>query len=116
MTRYQGLYLLSFQKHAQGGKHILIRPTVLVERVERVECKKENEALRDFVAFLNTLGSKILLVGFDEDTMAVLRKKIKKFDNGASIYLYTWWKRILKNKRFVFEQYSSVKSSCRSQK
>ena len=84
------------------GNTFLFRPTVLVERVEHVECRKEEEALRDFIAFLNTFGSKILLVGFDEDTMAVLRKKIKKFDKGASIYLYTWWKRILKNKRFIF--------------
>ena len=62
----------------------------------------EEEALRDFIAFLNNFGSKILLVGFDEDTMAVLRKKIKKFDKGESLYLYTWWKRILKYKRFIF--------------
>ena len=65
----------------------MFRPTVLVERVERVECRKEEEALRDFIAFLNTFGSKILLVGFDEDAMAVLRKKIKKFHKEqASIF------------------------------
>ena len=81
----------------------MFRPTVLVERVDRVECQNEEEALKDFIAFLNNFGSKILLVGLDEDTMAVLRKKIKKFDKGASLYLYTWWNRILKYKRFILE-------------
>ena len=78
----------------------MFRPTVLVERVDRVECNREEEALNDFTAFLKSFGSKILLVGFDEDTMAVLRKKLKKVDKGMSFYLYTWWKKILEYKRF----------------
>ena len=78
----------------------MFRPTVLVEKVERVECQREMEALKAFVAFLKPLGPKILLVGFDEDTMAVLRKKLKKIDKGMSLYLYTWWKKILSYKRF----------------
>ena len=85
------------------GNTFLFRPTVLVERVDRVECQNEEEALKDFIAFLNNFGSKILLLGLDEDTMAVLRKKIKKFKKEASLYLYTWWNRILKYKRFFLE-------------
>ena len=78
----------------------MFRPTVLVERVERVECQREKEALKAFVAFLKQFGPKILLVGFDEDTVAVLRKKLKKVDKGKTLYLYTWWKKILEYKRF----------------
>ena len=78
----------------------MFRPTVLVERVERVECQREKESLKAFLAFLKQFGPKILLVGFDEDTMAVLRKKLKKVDNGKTLYLYTWWKKILEYKRF----------------
>ena len=81
----------------------LFRPTVLVERVERVECRREKEALKAFVAFLKPLGNKVLLVGLDEDTMAVLRTKLKKVDKGMSLYLYTWWKKILEYKRFETE-------------
>ena len=68
--------------------------------MDRVECKREEEALQDFTAFLKPFGPKVLLVGFDEDTMAVLRKKLKKVDKGMSLYLYTWWKKILEYKRF----------------
>ena len=66
----------------------MFRPTVLVERVDRVECHREKDALKDFVAFLKPFGPKILLVGFDEDTMAVLRKKLKKIVKGMSILIH----------------------------
>ena len=82
------------------GNTFLFRPTVLVEMVERVECHREKDALRAFVEWLKPFGPKILLVGFDEDTMAILRKKLKKIDKGMSLYLYTWWKKILCYKRF----------------
>ena len=78
----------------------MFRPTVLVEKVERVECQREMEALKAFVAFLKPLGPKILLVGFDENTMAVLREKLKTIDKRVSLYQYTWWRKILNYKRF----------------
>ena len=101
MTRYYTDRIDCFltNMHREGNT-FLFRPTVLVERVDRVECHGEKDALKDFVAFLKPFGPKILLVGFDEDTMAVLRKKLKKIDKGMSLYLYTWWKKILNYKRF----------------
>ena len=80
----------------------MFRPTVLVERVDRVECIKEEDALRHFVRFLKNIGGNILIVGLDEETMGVLRRKLKKHSKkGNSVYLFTWWQRILKYRRFV---------------
>ena len=87
----------------------MFRPTVLVERVDRVECIKEEDALRHFVRFLKNIGGNILIVGLDEETMGVLRRKLKKHSKkGNSVYLFTWWQRILKYRRFVSKKQPRV--------
>ena len=92
----------------------MFRPTVLVERVDRVECIKEEDALRHFVRFLKNIGGNILIVGLDEETMGVLRKKLKKHSKkGNSVYLFTWWQRILKYRRFISRKQPRVTISHR---
>ena len=92
----------NIHRDPKEGSAFLFRPTVLVERVARVECIKEEDALRHFVRFLKNIGGNILIVGLDEETMGVLCRKLKKHSKkGNSVFLFTWWQRILKYRRFV---------------
>ena len=51
---------LTMTREDQGT--FLFRPPVLVEAVERVTCLPENEALQEFLDFLQANGPNIILV------------------------------------------------------
>ena len=75
-----------------------------MEHVEPVKCVSEEEALRAFFAFLETVGPRVLLVGLDEEMVGVLLQKLEdqqdaKFRN--LVVGYTWWKRILINTKIT---------------
>ena len=46
----------------EGKNTFLFRPTVLVEKVPRLVCVPEKEALSSFLKFLEDLGPNIILV------------------------------------------------------
>ena len=119
----------------------LFRPPVLVKMTERVECVTESEAMEHFLAFLEATGGNIILVSLlsssthatasppnpqvcvDEDTTGVLMEKLKKVDKErfrGLVVGYSWWRRVLKHKKFPkyktveLEDYSAANLPVRS--
>ena len=54
----------------------MFRPSVLVRRIERVECVGEEKALLAFLDFLESVAPRVVLVGLDEGTVGVLLEKL----------------------------------------
>ena len=68
-----------------------------MEQIEPVKCVSEEEALLAFLAFLETFGPRVVLVGLDEETVGVLLQKLEDKQRAKFRCLvvgYTWWKRI----------------------
>ena len=83
-------------------------------RKEAILCVSESVALEDCIVFLETLGPNIILVGIDEETLAVLIDKLKMYDKHRfkqTVKGFTYWRRILKHmgvanyKELVLEDY-----------
>ena len=69
-------------------------------QVKPVKCVSEDEALLAFLAFLETVGPRVILVGLDEETVGVLLQKLEdkhKAKFRSLVVGYTWWKRIFNN-------------------
>ena len=78
----------------------MFRPSVLVRRIERVECVGEEKALLAFLDFLESVAPRVVLVGLDEGTVGVLLEKLlatDKVEFESLVYGFTWWGRILEN-------------------
>ena len=56
------MQVLNMTRDLEGKNTFLFRPTVLVEKVQRVICVPEKEALRSLLDFLDGLGPNITLV------------------------------------------------------
>jgi len=88
----------------------LFRPPVLVKQTERIVAVGEQEAITDFLTFLDTLPPNVLLVFVDEDTAAEVLGKVKAVDRArllARVVGYTWWARVLK-----YSWYSKFEACC----
>jgi len=68
-----------------------------IEESKKVVCVEEREALENLLDFLETYTN-CVIVGVDEDTIAILVKKLKGVDGYKSSVIvgYTYWKRVLK--------------------
>ena len=62
-----------------------------------MRCVSEEKALEAFMAFLETVGPRIVLVGLDEDTLGVLLQKleVRCHDQFWSLVTgFAWWKNL----------------------
>ena len=72
----------------------------VIKRKERTVCVSESQALEDCILFLEKLGLDVILVGVDEDTLAVLiaKLKIQARDRFMQVVKgFTYWRRLLKH-------------------
>ena len=71
-----------------------------MEQIEPVKCVSEEEALLAFLAFLETVQPRVVLIGLDEETLGVLLQKLedKHKEKFRSLVVgFTWWKRVFNN-------------------
>ena len=65
-----------------------------------MKCVSEEEALLAFLAFLETVGPCVVLVGLDEETLGVLLQKLEDKHEAkfrSLVVGFTWWKRVFNN-------------------
>jgi len=74
----------------------------VVETSKNIICVEEKEALRSFIRYLQSYPN-CILVGIDEDTVAILMKKLEKMRMVENIVGFSYWKRVLR--------YSEVKDN-----
>ena len=69
----------------------------VIKEAEKIVCHQESEAIASLLDFLLNYPN-CIVVGVDEDTVAILVKKLKYFcgDQWKTISGFTYWKRVLK--------------------
>ena len=78
----------------ENPSRLLFQPAALSKQIEPVRCVSEEKALEAFMAFLETVGPRIVLVGLDEDTLGVLLQKleVRCHDQFWSLVTgFAWW-------------------------
>ena len=81
----------------ENPSRLLFQPAALSKQIEPVRCVSEEKALEAFMAFLETVGPRIVLVGLDEDTLGVLLQKleVRCHDQFWSLVTgFAWWKKL----------------------
>ena len=81
----------------ENPSRLLFQPAALSKQIEPVRCVSEEKALEAFMAFLETVGPRIVLVGLDEETLGVLLQKleVRCHDQFWSLVTgFAWWKKL----------------------
>ena len=95
------LQALHMTREEEGSSFLYRRQyEQVIQRTERTVCVSESQALEDCILFLEKLGSDVILVGVDEDTLAVLiaKLKIQARDRFMQVVKgFTYWRRLLKH-------------------
>ena len=81
----------------ENQSRLLFQPAALSKQIEPVRCVSEEKALEAFMAFLETVGPRIVLVGLDEETLGVLLQKleVRCHDQFWSLVTgFAWWKKL----------------------
>ena len=78
----------------ENPSRLLFQPAALSKQIKPVRCVSEDKALEAFMAFLETVVPRIVLVGLDEETLGVLLQKLEVSCHDQFWSLVTgfaWW-------------------------